>query len=119
MEISLSDSFSNSVYKVVVEDPFFIHKILSNLNGEHLLDPRKALENMHHKNINRLLYAKLNVNCLRNNFYSLQHIINKMIDVLMIFETKAHSCFLSAQFHLGDCASPYRLRRNPNGGNVL
>ena len=42
-----------------------------------------------------------------------------MIDVLMIFETKAHSCFLSAQFHLGDCASPYRLRRNPNAGNVL
>ena len=73
--------------------------------------PHKALENIRRKNINRLIFAQLNVNSLRNKFESLQHIINKNTDVLLVSETKTDSSFPSAQFDLEGYATPYRLDR--------
>ena len=67
----------------------------------------------------RLIFAQLNINSLRNKFESLQHIINKNIDILLISETKIDSSFPSAQFHLEGYATPYRLGRNANGGGIL
>ena len=57
------------------------------------------------------------INSLRNKFESLQHVINKSIDVLLISETKIDSSFPSAQFHLEGYETPYRLDRN--GGGIL
>ena len=57
-------------------------------------------------------------NSLQNKFESLQHIINKNIDVFLISETKTDSSFPSVQFHLG-YETPYRLDRNTNGGGIL
>ena len=92
------------------------NEISSNLNRGALPEPHKALENIRRRNINRLIFAQLNINSLRNKFESLQHIINKNIDVLLISETKIDSSFSSAQF---DYATPYRLDRNANGGGIL
>ena len=77
------------------------------------------MENIRRKNINRLIFAQLNINSLRNKFESLQHIINKNTDVLLISETKIDSSFPSAQFHLEGYATPCRLDRNTNGGGIL
>ena len=77
------------------------------------------MENIRCKNINRLIFAQLNINSLRNKSESLQHIINKNIDVLLISETKIDSSFPSVQFHLESYATPYRLDRNANGGGIL
>ena len=77
------------------------------------------MENIRCRNINRLIFARLNINSLRNKSESLQHIINKNIDVLLISETKIDSSFTSAQFHLEGYATPYRLDRNANGGGIL
>ena len=71
------------------------------------------------KNINSLIFAQLNINSLRNNFESLQHIINKNINVLLISVTKIDSSFPSVQFHLEGYATPYRLDRNTNGCGIL
>ena len=103
-----------------MEDQIFKepHEIPSNLNGRALPGPRKALENIRRKNTNRLTFAQLNITSLRNKFESLQHIINKNIDVLLINETKIDSSFPSAQFHLEGYATPYRLDRNANGGGI-
>ena len=60
------------------------NEIPSNLDRGALPEPHKALENIRRKNINRLIFAQLNINSLRNKFKSLQHIINKNIDVLDI-----------------------------------
>lgn len=60
------------------------------------LDPHKALENI---------------------YDTLQHIINKKIDVPKFLYQKLIPFFF--QYHLGGSANPYRLRRNPNSGNVL
>ena len=76
------------------------------------------MENIRGKNINRLIFAQLNINSLWNKFDSLQHIINKNTDVLLISETKIDSSFPSVQFYLG-YAIPYRLDRNSNGGGIL
>ena len=95
------------------------HEIPSNLNGGALPEPRKAVENIRRKNINRLFFAQLNINSLRHKFESLQHIINKNIDVLLISETKTDSSFSSVQFHLEGYVTPYRLNINGNGGGIL
>ena len=73
---------------------------MKSLNRETLAKSRKSLENIRHKNINRLIFAQLNINSLTNKFDSLQHIIKKNIDVLLISETKiGSSSFPSAQFY--------------------
>ena len=95
------------------------NEIPSNLNRGALPEPHKALENMHRKNINRLIFSQLNINSLRNKFEFLQHIINKNIDVLLISETKIDSSLPSAQFDLEGYAIPYILDRNANGGGIL
>ena len=75
MEVSQLDSSRN--HKSVAQDSFFeeAHRASSNLNREMLLDQRKSSENIHHKNINSLVFVQLNVNSLRNKFDSLQQIL--------------------------------------------
>ena len=98
-EVSQSDSFRNYGYKSVRGDQIFKepHEIPSNRNRGALPEPHKALENICRKNINKLIFAQLNINSLRNKFESLQHIINKNIDVLLISETKFDSSFPSEE----------------------
>ena len=69
-EISKSGSFRNFGDKSVWEDQIFKepHEILSNFNRGGLPEPRKALENICRKNINRLIFPQLNINSLRNKF---------------------------------------------------
>ena len=61
----------------------------------------------------------MHINSLWNKFESLQHIINKNIDVLLIPEKKNDSFFISAQFHLDGDATPCGLDINANGGGIL
>ena len=95
------------------------HQIPSNLNRGALPEPHKALENICCKNINSFIFAQLNINSLRNNFESLQHIIDKNVDVLLISKTKIDSSFPSVQFHLEGYTTPYRLDRNATGGSIM
>ena len=96
------------------------NEIPSNLKRGALPEPHQGLENIRRRNINRLIFAQLNINSLRDKVESLQHIVNKNIDVLyLISETKIDSSFPSAQFHLEGHATPYRLARNANGGAIL
>ena len=88
-------------------------------NSRVLPEAGKALENIRRKNINKLIFVQLNVNSLRNKFESLQHTINKHIDVLLISETKVDSSFPSVQFHLEGYATSHKLDRNANGGGIL
>ena len=61
-EVSQSDSFRKSGHTSIREDQIFKepHDIPLNLNRGALPEPRKALENIRRKNINRLIFAKLN-----------------------------------------------------------
>ena len=77
------------------------------------------MENIRHKNINKLIFSQLNINSLWNKFDSRQHIINKNIDALLISETKIDSSFPTVQFHLEGYATPYKLDRHATGGGIL
>ena len=101
---------------LIFEEP---HENPSNLKREVLPDHRKTLKNKSHKNINKMILAQLNIHSLWNKFGNPPHIINKNIDALLISETKIDSSFHSAQFHLEDYATPYKLDRNANGGGIL
>ena len=50
----------------------------------------------------------LRVNSIRNKFDSLVTIVNKNIDVKLIFD----SSFPAAQFYTEGCTTPYRLNRH-------
>ena len=48
------------------------------------------------KNPNRLIFAHININSLRNKFEMLQEVIENNIDVLLISETKSDASFPSS-----------------------
>ena len=93
--------------------------IESNLSNNDLTSLEDELHNLRLKNPNRLIFAHLNINSLRNKFDLLANIIKDKIDILMISETKFDSSFPQGQFHLHGFYEPYRLDRNGNGGGIL
>ena len=73
--------------------------IESNLSNNDPTSPEDQLHNLRLKNPNRLIFAHLNINSLRNKFDLLANIVKDKTDILMISETK--------------------LDRNGNGGGIL
>ena len=71
------------------------------------------------KNLNRLKFAYININSLRNRFAMLQEVIRNSIDVLLISETKLNASFPSSQFILNGFAPPSRLDRTQHGGGIM
>ena len=71
------------------------------------------------KNINRLVFANLNINSLRAKFDQLKIIISGNIDILVITETKLDDSFPVSQFKIEGYSEPYRFDRNRNGGGVI
>ena len=52
-----------------------------------------SLQTIRKNNLNKLIFAHLNVNSVQNKLDSLAHIIKDNIDILMISETKADDSF--------------------------
>ena len=69
-------------------------------------DPKEILKNLRLKNVNRLMYAQLNINSIRNKFDSLVNIINDNINILMISEIKLNPTFPTGQFHIHGFSEP-------------
>ena len=77
------------------------------------------LRNIRVKNINRIIFASLNINSIRNKFEQLKLFIVDNIDVLIITETKLDETFSTSSFIIDGFSKPYRRDRNANGGGVL
>ena len=71
------------------------------------------------KNPNRLIFAHINMNSLRNKFEMLQELIGNNIDVLLISEMKLDASFPPSQFILDGFTPPYRLDRTQHGGGIM
>ena len=82
------------------------------------LEPINELRQIRQKNSNRLIFAQLNINAIKNKFDSLVELVEENVDILLILETKVDSSFPTAQF-LIDGFTTYRRYRNRNGGGVL
>ena len=74
---------------------------------------------MRSKNLNKLVFARLNINSIRNKFEFLVEQVKGKRDVLMISETKIDASFTIANFVITGYSTPYRLDRNSNGGEIL
>ena len=70
------------------------------LSNNDLTSPEDQLHNLRLKNPNRLIFAHLNINSLRNKFDLLANIVKDKIEILMIYKTKLDSSFPKGQFHL-------------------
>ena len=82
------------------------------LSRQPMLTPQNILKKIGLKNLNRLIFAQLNINSIRNKFDSLVTIVKKNIDVFLISETKIDFCFPTAHFHIEGNATSYKLNRD-------
>ena len=90
---------------------------LSLNKGEH--DPETRLKNLKLSNINRPVFAHININSLRNKLDSLKTIIRENIDILLISETKLDNSFPTSQFAINGYSLPFRLDLSRNSGGLL
>ena len=78
------------------------------------------LSSLRKNNLNRLIFAHLNINSIRNKFDQLVNGIKGNIDILiMISETKLDDSFPSMQILIEGFGPPFRSDRNSHGGGIL
>ena len=76
----------------------------------------KLLKSVKSDNLNKLLFAHLSINSIRNKF----EFFCRARDVLMISETKIYDSFPTGNFVIDGCSTPCRVDRNYNvGGTIL
>ena len=78
-----------------------------------------VLTSLRKDNVDRLIFAHLNINSIRNKFDNLSQLIRGKIDVLLISETKIDDSFPKGQFLIDGFSAPYRLVLNYQGGGLM
>ena len=69
--------------------------------------------------MNKVIFAHLNINSIRNKFEELISQVKGTVDVLMISETKIDDSFPIANFLIDGFSQPYRIDRNSFGGGIM
>ena len=69
-----------------------------------------SLQTILENNLNKLIYAHLNINSIRNKFDFLADIIKGNIYILLISETKVDDSFPDGHFFLDGFGKPFRLQ---------
>ena len=120
----LSNNFVNEISKVL---HWQIDRGNSNANVEECnfkddLTAKKydecniTLKTIRSDNANKLIFAHLNINSIRNKFEFLATQVKGKIDILMIAETKIDESFPKGNFLVEAFSTPYRLDRDSKGG---
>ena len=74
---------------------------------------------MRTSNPDKLLFANLNINSIRNKSEILSDQIKGNIDVLLVSETKIDDSFPNENFLIDEFSTSYRLDRNSNGSGLI
>ena len=98
-------------------DSLAIDETANSDNNDHVLT--KALKDIRRENLNRVIFAQLNINSIRNKFDVLSLEVRGSVDILLITETKIDQSFPTKQFLMAGYSEPYRLDRNQHGGGLL
>ena len=69
--------------------------------------------------MNKVIFADLNINSIRNKFEELISQVKGTVNVLMISETKIDDSFPIANFLIDGFSQPYRIDRNSSGGGIM
>ena len=107
---------------ILPEEHEFTPDLLMNqnlYNVEKDSDFLSNLSNLRLKNVNRIIFAHININSIRNKFHLLTGNISGKIDILMISETKLDNSFPKREFIIPGFTEPYRIDRNCHGGGIL
>ena len=89
------------------------------LKGQKIIDYKSTLKTIRDDNLNKLIFAHLNINSIRNKFEELISQVKGTVDVLMISETKIDDSFPIANFLIDGFSQPYRIDRNSSGGGIM
>ena len=89
------------------------------LDAEQLSSCDKTLKSIRNDNVNKSIFAYLNINPIRNKFELLKAQIKGNIDILMISETKIDNIFPYCQFLIEGFSTPERLHRDSDGGGTF
>lgn len=69
-------------------------------------------------NLNKLIYAHLNINSIRNKFYCLSEQVKRNIDISFVSETKIDDSFPIWKFIINDFSPRYKLYYNCHCGDL-
>ena len=83
----------------IKRNEYYIHTdtILKFSAPEELDDAKIGLKVMKENSTNKIIKGHLNINSLKDKFESLQFIINRNLDIVLLSETKLDDSFPSAQ----------------------
>ena len=81
--------------------------------------PDVFLSKLREQNDDSVIVAYLNINFIYNKFEALKSLVENIIDVLVIAETKIDESFPSSQFLIEGFSTPFRADRNCHGGGLL
>ena len=79
---------------------------------------RSVLNSLRKDNLDKLIFAHLNINSIRNKFDHLSEQIRCNVDILLVSEIKIDDSFPQGQFVIDEFSAPYRLDRNCLDGGV-
>ena len=81
-------------------------------------DGSRMLKSLRCDNLNKLVFAHVNINSIRNKLQLLSEQVRSNLDVLMVFETKIDDSFPNGNFLIQSFSPPYRLDRDSKGGGI-
>ena len=82
-------------------------------------DGNRVLKSLRCNNLNKLVFAHLNINSIRNKFEIPSEQVRGNVDVLMVSETKKDDSFPFGYFLIHGFSPPYRLDRDSKGGGIM
>ena len=74
-------------------------------------DPSVILSDIRKQNLNRHIVGHININFLERKFEALKLLIEDILDVLVVTETKIDASYPTSQFEINGFGSPFRLDR--------
>ena len=80
---------------------------------------QRVLTSLRKDNPDRLIFAQLNINSIRNKFDYLSDLVKGKVDVLLISENKIDDSYPKSPFLIKGFSYPYRLDRNCLGGGLM
>ena len=102
----------------VVKNPVYLTIMLRAIKKEDKC-PNVNLKLLSEENLNLPIFAQININSIRNEFYFLASQIINNVNILLVSETKLDDSFPATQFLLDGFLKPYRLDRCSNGGEIF
>ena len=88
-------------------------------SSEILADSFSKIKKARIEKINNFIIGNLNITSFPNKFGELKVLVNGMLDILIITETKLDGTFPVSQFHIKGFSKPCQLDRNRDGSGVI